>query len=113
MFFTDVEVFQELLHRYLSMRTWTSVQPYVRDLLQVMAGRIEPVEESDVQQAMALADELQDIDARDLLHAAVMTRVGARRICSADRGFDRLPGIERLDPALVEEWERLLEAPES
>jgi len=44
------------------------------------------------------------IDARDLVHATVMLRVGSKRILTADRGFDKIPGIERLDPLLVEEW---------
>jgi len=34
-----------------------------------------------------------------------MGRSGLRQIISADTGFDRLPGIERLDPAEVEQWQ--------
>ena len=46
-----------------------------------------------------------DVSTRDLVHAAVMQRLGANRIISADTDFDRLTGIDRLDPARVEEWE--------
>jgi predicted nucleic acid-binding protein len=34
--------------------------------------------------------------ARDALHVAVMERHGVSRIMSFDRGFDIVPGIERL-----------------
>lgn len=44
-----------------------------------------------------------ELSARDLLHVAVMLRVGSERIVKADKSFDRLAGegIERLDPAGV------------
>ena len=45
------------------------------------------------------------VSARDLVHAAVMQRLGVSRIISADTDFDRLEGIDRLDPIRIEEWE--------
>ena len=57
----------------------------------------------------ALAAELAGIDphvgARGLVHAAVMRRLAASRIISADTDFDRLAGVKRLDPLGVGEWE--------
>jgi predicted nucleic acid-binding protein len=44
------------------------------------------------------------LEARDLIHFAVMRRFGVTRIISADRGFDGVPGIERLDPKRLAEW---------
>ena len=41
---------------------------------------------------------------RDLVHAAVMRRLGASRIISADTDFDRLPEIVRLEPSDIAEW---------
>ena len=38
-------------------------------------------------------------------HAAVMQRLGTDRINSADTDFDHLEGIDRLNPARIEEWE--------
>ena len=70
-----------------------------------MYDRIEPFSVEDVQVAAALADQYPGLSARDLLHAAVMRRLGVERIISADRDFDRLPGIIRLDPSAVDEWE--------
>ena len=52
-----------------------------------------------------MADRHPGVSARDLVHAAVMQRLGANRIISADTDFDNLAGIERLGPARVDEWE--------
>jgi predicted nucleic acid-binding protein len=68
-----------------------------------MEGRVEPISGSDVIQAARLADRLQ-LAARDLIHLAVMNRLGTTRIVSADSGFDKVHGMERLDPMKVDEW---------
>ncbi len=101
---TDAEVIQELLHRYLALRIWPQGRESVREFAALMQGRIEPMYAGDVQQAARLADEHRDLSARDLVHAAVMSRLGVRQIVSADAGFDRIGAIERLDPALVDGW---------
>ncbi len=51
-----------------------------------------------------MADHHPGISDPNLLHAAVMQRVGATQIVSVDADFDRLPGITRLDPMRVDEW---------
>ena len=104
-FVTDVEVLQELLHRYLASGRWTLGREAVSAFAEVMEGRVEPVHVSDIGVAATLADDHLGMAARDLLHAAVMRRLEIERIISADRDFDRLPGITRLDPADVEAWE--------
>lgn len=104
-FVTDAEVLQEIIHRYLAVRRWEQGRRVFRSFAVAMAGRIESVLPSDVEGAAALADNYPtQLDARDLLHAAVMNRLGARRIVSTDAAFDRIQGIERLNPALVDEW---------
>lgn len=103
-FVTDSEIFQEIIHRYTSVKRWDSGRRIFADFEILMLGRIEPVFFGDVRQAASLADRYPELDARDLLHAAIMDRVGATRIVSSDSGFDLIQGIERLDPMLVEEW---------
>ena len=44
------------------------------------------------------------LSSRDLLHLAVMHRLGVIRIVTADADFDRAPGIIRVDPAYDSEW---------
>jgi len=104
-FLTDAEVLQELLHRYLALRLWPAGGGDVfRRFAELMRERVEPVHAVDVERAALLADTYPDLGARDLLHAAVMSRLGVRGIVSADAGFDRLPEVERLDPTDVGVW---------
>ncbi len=69
-----------------------------------MRERVEPDHAMFVEQAAVLADELPELDARELLHAAVPRRLRIERIISADPGLDRLTEVERLDPTEVEAW---------
>jgi predicted nucleic acid-binding protein len=103
--FTDAEVFQELLHRYLGQRRWQQVRMQVADLQALFEDRTEPIFWEDVALAGSLVDANPALTARDLLHLAVMRRVGARYIVTADHGFDGVTETERLDPARVEEWQ--------
>ena len=104
-FVTDSEVLQEILHRYLASGRWALGREVVRAFAEAMRGRIEPVHGEDVILAVELADRHPGVSARDLVHTAVMQRVGVSRIISADTDFDRPDGIQRLDPARIEEWE--------
>ena len=104
-FVTDSEVLQELMHRYLASGRWLHGRAVLHAFAEVMDGRVEPVLAEDVLSASRLADLHAGVSARDLVHAAVIQRLGANRIISADTDFDRLTGIDRLDPANVEEWE--------
>ena len=103
-FVTDVEVLQELLHRYLASSRWTLGREVLQSFTELMHDRIEPVIEEDIHLAAELADQHPTVSARDLVHAAVMQRLGSVRIISSDSDFDRLPGVVRLDPASVGEW---------
>lgn len=107
-FFTDVEVLQELIHRYTSSGRWALGREALRSFTEIMYGRIEPVYVEDINFAARLVDEHPGVSARDLVHAAVMRRVGADRIISADADFDRIADVERLNPAEVGEWDGLV-----
>ena len=118
-FFTDAEVLQEMLHRYLALRRWPEGKRVVLDFAALMASSIEPVTAGDVIRACDLADQHAArtgarLAARDLLHAAVMTRAegDAAKIVSADGDFDELTaeGIERLDPADIDVWRQEVES---
>ena len=109
-FVTDSEVLQELMHRYLASGRWALGQEVLRAFAEAMKGRVEPVHAEDVLSASELAGRYPGVSARDLVHTAVMQRLGAGRIISADTDFDRLEGVERLDPARVGEWERSIPA---
>lgn len=106
-FFTSAEVLQEILHRYLSLGRFEEGGRLLSRTATLLRGRVEPIYGEDVESAADMADKYApELSARDLLHAAVMLRVGAERIVSADSDFDVLSaeGIIRLDPADVESW---------
>lgn len=58
------------------------------------------VDTLDVRNAVAIFNEFK-ISPYDCTHAAVMKRIGVTNIISADKDFDRVPWIKRLDPKLV------------
>ena len=103
-FLTDAEVLQELLHRYLALRLWSEGRDVFHGFADLMRERVEPVQAIDVEQAALLADELPELGARDLLHAAIIRRLEVQNIISADAGLDRLTEVERLDPMEIEAW---------
>ena len=103
-FVTDVEVLQELMRRYIAAGRWALGREVLQDFAEVMHDRIEPVYDEDIHSAARLADSHPEISARDLVHAAVMLRLGSDRIISADADFDRLPNVARLNPSDIGEW---------
>ena len=107
-FFTDVEVLQELVHLYTSSRRWALGRVVIRDFVEVMLNRIEPVYVEDMNLVARLVDDHPGVSTRDLVHVAVMRRVGAARVVSADSDFDRIADVERLNPAEVGEWGSLV-----
>ena len=113
LFVTDAEVLQELIHHYLVLHRWSRQGRHVfLPFAKLMQGRVEPVFGSDAEEAARLADQYTGLGARDLLHAAVMKRLGITRVISADTDFDRLPDLERLDPSEVATWQDTLTEPE-
>ena len=103
-FLTNSEVFQEIIHRYRSVRRWEMGREVFNRFARIMRGRIEPVYAQDVLDAAMLADDHPNISSRDLVHAAVALRLGVSRIISTDADFDRLPVVTRLAPERIDEW---------
>ncbi len=92
---TDVEVVQEILHRYSAIRRRDAIGPCTDTLLQ-LADEVFPIGLDDVLRARELVLAEPQVSSRDALHLAVMERYGVRRIISFDRGFDAFPLIERI-----------------
>ncbi len=92
---TSVEVYQELLHRYASMRRLEAMD----DAFEALDDIVDDVLTfgiAEVQAAKAIVHEIRELSARDALHIAVMNSAAISRILSFDRGFDTYPGIERM-----------------
>jgi predicted nucleic acid-binding protein len=95
---TDVEVLQEILHRYTALGQRTRAAEVARLFLQVVPEAL-PITKETFVLALDLHLRYTSLQARDSLHAAVMQQHSLERIISADRHFDDLPGITRLDPS--------------
>ena len=103
-FVTDAEVFQEIMHHYLRTERWEAGQVVVESFAAMMRGWVSSVAIDDVLAAGLLANTHRGLSTRDLLHLAVMRRLGVTRIVTADADFDKAPGIIRLDPVDDSEW---------
>lgn len=92
---TDVEVYQEVLHRYVSIGRHDAIDPAFASL-DAIVDEVLPIQIADIRAARELIASVRGISARDALHAAVMRHADIERIFSLDRGFDACPGLERL-----------------
>lgn len=92
---SDVEVLQEILHRYTSIDRRDAIQPAFDALLGIV-DELYPMDLADIQRAKQQLLRTTTLSARDALHLAVMQRHGITRILSFDRGFDGVSGVQRL-----------------
>lgn len=97
----DVEVLQEVLHRYRSIGAWEAGRE-VYDLARTIFPTIVPIGVDATDRARELTDEAPSLNARDALHAAVAEHLGASAICSYDDHFDAVPRLKRLQPHQLE-----------
>ena len=89
------EVFQEILHRYISIGRRDAIEPAF-GTLRGLLDDVLAVEEVDVFAAKDIVHAHAGLSARDALHTAVMRRNHITEIVSFDRGFDAVAGIRRL-----------------
>ena len=94
--YTSTEVLQEILYRYSAMgRLDRGGEVY--DLFVGICPVVLPVTLADTDRARGLLRSVAGISARDAVHAAVMLNHGIQLIATFDSGFDRVPGIRRVD----------------
>ena len=92
---TDVEVFQEILHRYRAIDRADAIQPAFDALLGVV-DEVVAIERHDVERARDVLLARWSLSGRDALHVAVMQRHGIDRVLSFDQGFDDVLDVHRL-----------------
>ena len=92
---TDVEVYQEILHRYAAIDRLDAIEPALASL-DAIVDDVLAFGVAEVRTARTLLESVAGLSARDALHAAVMTKAGVTRIFSFDSGFDAVGGLERL-----------------
>lgn len=94
---TNVEVHQEILHRYLALRLPEKAREVSEDF-EALVPTVLGLSLDDIRQARELALRYPQLPARDLLHVAVMLNHGIPVIVTADRHFDAVREVRRLDP---------------
>ena len=92
---SDAEVLQEILHRYAAIGRRDAIQPAFDALLGVV-DEIFPITQGSALRARTLLLGSPQLSARDAIHVAVMKEQGVDAILTFDRGFDRVPGIQRV-----------------
>ena len=92
---TDVEVYQEILHRYTAIRRIDAIDAAFGSL-DAIADAVLTFGMQEVREARTIIGTVPGISARDALHVAIMRSHGVDRVLSFDRGFDAVAGIERV-----------------
>jgi uncharacterized protein len=83
---TSAEVLQELVHVYLPVDRWETLDAAL-ELAQGVCQRIYPIETDDVLLARNLGKKFSALTSRDLLHLATSLRRECRAIKTFDRGL--------------------------
>jgi predicted nucleic acid-binding protein len=92
---TDVEVYQEILHRYTAIRRTDAIQPAF-DTLSELVDEVFPLSLELVHAAQAIVLGYPGLSARDAVHIATMQSRSVKEVLSFDAGFDRVPGLTRI-----------------
>ncbi len=92
---TNVEVIQEILHRYVAIDRLDAIAPAI-DLLLAVVDEVFDITLADGLRARVIVMANRGLSARDALHIAVIERNEIDRIMSFDADFDRWPGLLRL-----------------
>jgi predicted nucleic acid-binding protein len=90
---TDVEAFQEILHRYVAIDRRDAIKAAWKTLRELV-DEVFSIELEDVESARRLVSSSR-LRARDALHVAVMKRRDVAEILSFDTDFDGIAGIRR------------------
>jgi uncharacterized protein len=94
---TSVEVHQEILHRYSALGQRDRAVEVCVSFLEIVPD-VLPVTRDDINTALTLHREHPALPTRDIVHLATMHRHGIHHIVSADRHFDLVSDLSRIDP---------------
>ena len=95
----NTEILQELLYRYSHLKLADKGLQLCRDILKYPLT-ILSVNEADIRLAIDLFDayRVAGLKPRDTIHAATMKNNGISQLISADKDFDHLGFVARVDP---------------
>lgn len=94
---SDVEVLQEILYRYHHTGEIEKGFPVFESFARTIP-RFFPVLLEDGFKAKEILRSTPGLKPRDAIHAAIVLRMGLKVVVSYDRDFDRIAGIQRVEP---------------
>ena len=94
---TDTEVIQELVYRYHAIRRQDAGLRIAGQFMSLV-DQVLPVTRQDADLFLELSHTYPSLPPRDALHVAVMIGAGIERIVTADRHFDKVREVQRVDP---------------
>lgn len=94
---TSIEVVQELLHRYRAIGRPDQAER-VAALTMDLFAPVVPITHALMRRVPDLMARYPGLDARDVVHLATCIHEGITEIVSADRGFDVVREVRRIDP---------------
>lgn len=93
----SVEVIQEILHRFVSVRRAEIGREQANEAMDFFAP-VLPITHALMRRVPDLALKYPSLDARDLVHVATCIHEGITEIVSPDRAFDIVAEVRRIDP---------------
>jgi len=93
----NVEVLQEILHRYRHINRWENGRE-VYSLTRKIVSAIFPVDTEIMKKCFDLMNQYPGIMARDALHIGFCQIHSITSFYSYDRDFDIIEGINRIEP---------------
>ena len=97
MLITSTEVLQEILHYHAARRRTDDARTMYQAVTEI-CDEILPVTEHQTARALELLVQNPGLPARDALHVATMEAHSVDRLLSADRNFDQIDTVTRVDP---------------
>ncbi len=94
---TSAEVIHEILHRAVAMRRADAGIQLANQAMDLFAP-VLPITHALMRRVPDLVARYPAIDARDAVHVATCIHEGIGEIVSADRGYDDVAELRRIDP---------------
>ena len=94
---TSVEVVQEILHRFISIKR-PEIGISVANLTMDVFAPVFPITHALMRRVPELAARYPTLQARGLVHVATCIHLGITEIVSPDTGFDGVAELRRRDP---------------
>jgi predicted nucleic acid-binding protein len=94
---TSTEVIQEILHRAVAVRRADEGIALAGRSMDLFAP-VLPITHALMRRVPDIVARYPSLDARDAVHVATCIHEGISEIVSADRGFDQVTELRRIDP---------------